>query len=67
MEAEEYKLRVHKNGTKGLLTYRLDEGVRVYWDFAYYEGEGVRRREVMSTLFNTVFLLWLGGRGGTAN
>ncbi|EUC38297.1 hypothetical protein COCCADRAFT_83253 [Bipolaris zeicola 26-R-13] len=37
-EAERYRLRVHKNGTKGLLTYRLDEGVRVYWDFAYYEG-----------------------------
>ncbi|KAH7558857.1 hypothetical protein BM1_04994 [Bipolaris maydis] len=46
VEADKYRLRLHKNGTKGLLTYKLDEGVRVYWDFAYYEGEGAGRKEV---------------------
>ncbi|EMD92768.1 hypothetical protein COCC4DRAFT_139912 [Bipolaris maydis ATCC 48331] len=50
VEADKYRLRLHKNGTKGLLTYKLDEGVRVYWDFAYYEGEGAGRKEVADTI-----------------
>lgn len=45
-EAEKYKLTLHKNGTKGIMTYELDEGVKVYWDFAYYVGEGSGRAEV---------------------
>ena len=45
-EGEAYRLRLHKNGTKGIMTYRLDEGVQVYWDFAYYVGEGSGRKEV---------------------
>jgi hypothetical protein len=38
-EGEEYKLRLHKNGTKGIMTYDLEEGVKAYWDFAYMDGE----------------------------
>ncbi|CAG5178744.1 uncharacterized protein ALTATR162_LOCUS8854 [Alternaria atra] len=49
-EAEDYKLRLHKNGTKGIMTYELDEGVQVYWDFAYYVGEGSGRTEVADTI-----------------
>ncbi|KAG9189405.1 hypothetical protein G6011_06273 [Alternaria panax] len=45
-EAEEYKLRLHKNGTKGIMIYELDEGVQVYWDFSYYVGEENGRTEV---------------------
>lgn len=50
---------MHKNGTKGLLTYRLDEGVRVYWDFAYYEGEGVWREVWCSPFFFSLLFLFL--------
>jgi hypothetical protein len=38
-EGEDYKLRLHKNGTKGIMTYDLEEGVKAYWDFAYMDGE----------------------------
>jgi len=46
LEGEAYRLRLHKNGTRGLATYEMDEGVVGYWDFAYYEGEGKERKEV---------------------
>ena len=45
-EGEEFRLRVHKNGTKGIMTYELEEGVKAYWDFAYLEGDGSNGNEV---------------------
>jgi len=32
---EGYMLRLHKNGTRGIATFELEEGVTAYWDFAY--------------------------------
>lgn len=52
---EAYRLRLHKNGTRGIATYQLDEGVKAYWDFAYYIGEGSARQEVCDILFSIRF------------
>jgi hypothetical protein len=35
IEGNEYRMRLHKNETKGLATYDIGKGVQVYWDFAY--------------------------------
>ncbi|EDU43873.1 hypothetical protein PtrSN002B_001535 [Pyrenophora tritici-repentis] len=50
VEGEAYRLRLHKNGTRGLATYELEEGVMSYWDFAYYEGEGRGKKEIADTI-----------------
>jgi hypothetical protein len=35
-----YRLRLHKNGTRMLATYELDEGVTANWEFTYELGSG---------------------------
>ncbi|KAF1935235.1 hypothetical protein EJ02DRAFT_416116 [Clathrospora elynae] len=40
VEGGDYKLRLHKNGTRGIVTYGLEEGVKSYWDFAYQVSDG---------------------------
>lgn len=37
--AAEYRLRLHKNGTRMLAAYELERGVRVEWRFTYFPGE----------------------------
>lgn len=54
VEGNGYKLRLHKNGTRGLATYEMDSGVVGYWDFAYYEVEGEGKREVWRSLHLTL-------------
>jgi hypothetical protein len=34
-ESDEYRLRVHKNGTRVIATYELDEGVSAKFRFEY--------------------------------
>jgi hypothetical protein len=45
-EGDDYRLRLHKNGTRGIMTYDLEEGVKAYWDFAYMNGDGSDGKEV---------------------
>jgi hypothetical protein len=40
VEGDKYKLRLHKNGTKGIMTYDLEEGVTSSWNFAYQQADG---------------------------
>lgn len=37
-ESAEYRLRMHKNGTRAIATYDLDEGVEATFKFAYDDG-----------------------------
>jgi len=40
VEAADYQLRLHKNGTQAIFTYDLEEGVTTYWDFYYKQADG---------------------------
>ncbi|CAO2651569.1 Nn.00g041390.m01.CDS01 [Neocucurbitaria sp. VM-36] len=39
-QADNYRLRLHKNGTKVLATYDLDAGVTARWEITYDTGRG---------------------------
>ncbi|ORY09240.1 hypothetical protein BCR34DRAFT_487655 [Clohesyomyces aquaticus] len=47
-EGEDYRLRLHKNGTAVIGTYELEEGVKATWSFEYEKGG--RGRDITDTV-----------------
>ena len=39
-ELRDYRLRLHKNGTRVMSRYDLEEGVKAKWKFTYFTDDG---------------------------